>query len=294
MRAIRALLAVWLCFGTQLAAQEPGTMCSQGRFGHAHCLRPSFFAFDLCQALHGEAARHGLDPGFLTRLIWQESRFDPNAISPANAMGIAQFIASTAKLRGLDDPFNPGQALEASAQYLAFLTQEFGNPGLAAVAYNSGESRAARFLAGQSGLPRETVNYVQIITGLSAQTWRDAPPAKPDFRLSATAAFLPACLDLAKTRRSSALRPIATVQPWGVQIGFGRTRKAARILVQRNTGPCRSLVSNEKIDFVKVRHRVQGRKGYIMARISRPTRASGDGLCKRLRESGCRCQVYAN
>lgn len=275
------------------AAAEPGALCSQGRFGHSHCLRPSHFSFDLCHTLQGEAARHGLDPGFFTRLIWQESRFDPNAISPADAMGIAQFIDSTAKLRGLSDPFNPGEALEASAQYLAFLVQEFGNPGLAAVAYNAGEARAGRFLARQSGLPRETVNYVQIITGVSAEVWRDTPPKAHDFRLSKIQLFIPACLELAQNRRITPLKPPPpALKPWGVHLAFGTSRKAARDAFRRNTRTCRSLVQKEKIDLISDSRRTANRKNYLIARIGRNSRDGATKLCLALSRSGCRCRVY--
>ncbi len=91
---------------------EPGTLCSAGAFGPVQCIRPSHAVHDTCQAISHFAARHGLDPGFFARLLWQESRFDPNALSHANAQGIAQFIPSTAELRGLVDPYAPAEAME--------------------------------------------------------------------------------------------------------------------------------------------------------------------------------------
>lgn len=292
---MRFWLLILLLMAPRAGWAEPGTMCSPGRFGHIQCMRPSHFAFDLCQTLEKQARRHGLDPGFFTRLIWQESRFDPNAVSPARAMGIAQFIASTAALRGLKDPFNPGDALESSAEYLGFLQTTFGNPGLAAVAYNSGESRAARFMAGQSGLPRETVNYVQIITGLSAERWRDDPPSGHDFGLEDARAFMPACLSLAQGRRITPLGPVpARIKPWGVQIAFGTTRSRAHASVKRNTRACRRIVAGESIDYIRVKHRAQGRKGYLMARIGRNSRSNAVKLCRRLLRSGCKCRVFRN
>lgn len=288
----------WLVFFFVLlfpfrVSAEPGTLCSEGRFGHPFCMRPSHFTFDLCHGLQGEAQRHGLDAGFLARLIWQESRFDPNAVSPANAMGIAQFIASTAALRGLKDPFNPSQAIEASAQYLAFLTQEFGNPGLAAIAYNAGEERAKRFLARQSGLPRETINYVRIITGLDAQTWRDTPPKAHDFRLDENRSFLPACLSLAQNRRITPLAPTPpALKPWGVHLAFGTSKDAAGRALRRNTALCKTLIRQEKIDYIKDSRRTAGRKQYTIARIGRDTRASATQLCLTLSRSGCRCRVF--
>ena len=88
--------------------------CSEGAFGPPHCIRAESFEADLCAQIEAEARQHGLPPGFLARLLWQESRFDPNAVSPKAARGIAQFIDSTARLRGLEDQFNPAESVEKS------------------------------------------------------------------------------------------------------------------------------------------------------------------------------------
>jgi len=55
---------------------------------------------------------------FFTRLIWQESSFHVDAVSPAGAQGVAQFMPKTAIWRGLADPFYPVQALPQSAAFL--------------------------------------------------------------------------------------------------------------------------------------------------------------------------------
>ncbi|HUF86538.1 MAG TPA: lytic transglycosylase domain-containing protein [Thermohalobaculum sp.] len=97
----------------------------------------------LCTLIERAAGRHGLPAPFLARLIWLESRFDARAVSPKGALGVAQFMPATAARRGLADPFDPDLAIPAAAAYLAELRAEFGNLGLAAAAYNSGESRVA-------------------------------------------------------------------------------------------------------------------------------------------------------
>ena len=149
-------------FGRQpCICRRPGAAMLGRPLGASDLYSRSHFAFDTCQGIRDQARTHGLDTGFFARLIWQESRFNPFAVSPANARGIAQFIDETAKIRGLRDQFNPSESLEKSAHYLAFLSQEFGNEGLAAVAYNSGERRAAAYLSQGRGLPRETINYVR-------------------------------------------------------------------------------------------------------------------------------------
>src|SRR5205085_6171111 len=121
-----------------------------------------------------DAARaNNLPPAFLARLIWQESRFDPVSVSTAGAMGIAQFMAQTATEVGLNNPYDPVEALPASARLLSRLHREFGNLGLAAAAYNAGSGRIRDWLANRQSLPQETRNYVHIVTGHSAQSWTD-------------------------------------------------------------------------------------------------------------------------
>ena len=75
---------------------------------------------------------------FFTRLIWQESRFKPDAISRKGAQGIAQFMPATARENGLENPFNPLEAIPKSGQLLRVLRGEFGNLGLAAAAEPDG------------------------------------------------------------------------------------------------------------------------------------------------------------
>ncbi|MGJ8625602.1 MAG: lytic transglycosylase domain-containing protein [Sulfitobacter sp.] len=282
-------------FWTQIAvAEPPDRQCSTAKWGQIHCIRPAHFVYDTCNAIQIFAKRHKLNRDFFARLIWQESRFDPNALSHANARGIAQFIPSTAALRGLADPYNPADALDHSAQYLAEMVTRYGNEGLAAVGYNGGERRVAGFLDG-GGLADETINYVPIITGLTAQMWRDTPPKAHDFRLSKTQDFLPACYAIAQNRRLTPLaRPDPLVKPWGVQLAFGKTKSQARATYTQRTASCRSLLSKEKPDYLNVKHRASRQKGFVMARIGRNTRKAADQLCASLRRAGCICAVYKN
>ncbi|WP_226622820.1 lytic transglycosylase domain-containing protein [Alloyangia pacifica] len=274
---------------------EPGTLCSPGAFGPVQCIRPSQFVHDTCQAIEHFAQRNGLDPGFFARLIWQESRFNPNALSPANAQGIAQFIPSTAKLRGLKDPYNPAEALEYSAEYLGELTRRYGNQGLAAVAYNGGEARADGLMARSGGLARETINYVAIITGLAAETWRDTPPDTHDFRLQGDKPFRRACHELARHRtltKYPEARP--PLHPWGVQMAFGTTQDRALAQFRRRAQACPGAVGGEAPELVWQKSPASPRGGYWMARIGRDGRAEAAKLCTQLRQSGCICAVYKN
>ena len=125
----------------------------------------------ICNALAAAAAENDLPIDFFTRLIWQESRFDPTAVSRAGAQGVAQFMPATASWRGLADPFDPVEAIAKSAKLLRDLRRDFGNLGLAAAAYNAGPGRVRDWLAGRRGLPRETRAYVSLVTGQSAEQW---------------------------------------------------------------------------------------------------------------------------
>ncbi|WP_441234554.1 lytic transglycosylase domain-containing protein [Bradyrhizobium sp. 930_D9_N1_4] len=130
-----------------------------------------------CHALREAAEASGIPVPFFARLIWQESRFKSNEVSQAGAQGVAQFMPGTAAEVGLDDPFDPMKALPASAKFLRKLRDDFGNLGLAAAAYNAGPGRIQRWLAKESELPRETRNYVRIITGTKAEDWTERTEA---------------------------------------------------------------------------------------------------------------------
>src|SRR5699024_3142965 len=80
------------------------------------CIRAATYTEDVCTAIDHSASEAGIDPHFLARLLWQESLFEPAAISPVGAQGIAQFMPSTATMVGLDDPWNPAKAIQASAR----------------------------------------------------------------------------------------------------------------------------------------------------------------------------------
>src|ERR1700743_2185767 len=109
----------------------------------------------ICLMIESAARATGLPLEFFARLIWQESRFQPDAVGPMTrygqrAQGIAQFMPGTAGDRGLLDPMNPVQALPKSAEFLAELRSQFGNLGLAAAAYNAGPRRGQERL-GRAG-----------------------------------------------------------------------------------------------------------------------------------------------
>jgi hypothetical protein len=130
---------------------------------------------DLCNALLTAAEDNDLPVAFFANLIWQESRLRDDAVSPKGALGIAQFMPQVAAKNGLQNPFDPLQALPASARLLRTLRDQFRNLGYVAAAYNAGAGRVLDWLEHGRTLPRETRGYVQSVTGHSAEEWRKMP-----------------------------------------------------------------------------------------------------------------------
>jgi soluble lytic murein transglycosylase-like protein len=113
------------------------------------------------------ARRRHLSPWFLGATLLQESAFDPQAISTAGAVGIAQFTIPTAQTIGID-PWEPIEAIEGCAELLAeyVATYRERDPGqdpyaLAAAAYNAGPGAVSSY----GGVPPypETREYIALI-----------------------------------------------------------------------------------------------------------------------------------
>jgi hypothetical protein len=66
----------------------------------------------VCHLIESAASTYDLPLVFQIRLIWQESRFDLGAVSPASAQGVAQFMPGTAIQTGLANPFDAGDRRE--------------------------------------------------------------------------------------------------------------------------------------------------------------------------------------
>ena len=116
-----------------------------------------------------EAAARFRVPGHWVRAVMhQESSGEQQATSPVGAMGLMQVMPAT--YEGLrvryqlgDDPYDPHNNILAGTAYIREMYDRFGSPGFLA-AYNAGPDRVDSYLAGQSALPDETVNYVAAIT----------------------------------------------------------------------------------------------------------------------------------
>jgi soluble lytic murein transglycosylase-like protein len=80
----------------------------------------------------------------LAAQLYVESNFNPFAVSPAGAKGIAQFMPGTARAYGLADPTDPAQAIDAQGHLMRDLLRRFGSVPLALAAYNAGPSVVER------------------------------------------------------------------------------------------------------------------------------------------------------
>ena len=99
---------------------------------------PAFVPARFRAPLLRAAARWNISAALLAAQLMAESNFNPFAVSPAGAQGIAQFIPSTAAAYGLHDPFEPVAAIEAQAHLMSDLLRRLGSPTLALAAYNAG------------------------------------------------------------------------------------------------------------------------------------------------------------
>ncbi|MBF9061303.1 transglycosylase SLT domain-containing protein [Rhodobacterales bacterium HKCCSP123] len=108
------------------------------------------------------ARRHGIPEDLFLRLVQQESGWNPEAVSHAGAIGLAQLMPGTADLLGVD-PHDPTQNLEAGARYLAMQYRAFRRWDHALAAYNAGPEAVRE----HGGIPpyAETQDYVRIILG---------------------------------------------------------------------------------------------------------------------------------
>jgi hypothetical protein len=247
----------------------------------------------VCDLIDVHAAKNRLPRDFLARLIWKESRFDAGAVSPAGAEGIAQFMPGTAKMRGLADPFDVDQAIAASANYLSELKTGFGNLGLAAAAYNAGESRVTRWLNSGGFLPLETEDYVLDIMGEPADNFSDAAHAGTIHPLDPKKPFSTACRQLPTADVTTIAMATINIKPWGVQVAGNFRRSAAIKQWLRLQGRFRTLLAEHEPVVSRVRT-PRGRRGVYAVRIGADTRGEANTICKSLHSVGGSCIVLRN
>lgn len=247
----------------------------------------------VCDLIETQADQNGLPRDFFARLIWKESRFDPNAVSPVGAEGIAQFMPGTAKMRGLANSFDIAQAIPASAKYLAEMKTGFGNLGLAAAAYNAGESRVSRWLGTGGFLPMETESYVFDIMGEPADKFTDTAYAGTIQPLDKKAPFGVACRKLPVIMSSTVAMASINIKPWGVQVAGNFRRGAAINQWVRVRSRFPALLSGHDPVVSRVRTPI-GRRGIYAVRIGVDDRTAANVICQKLQSIGGACIVVRN
>jgi hypothetical protein len=253
---------------------------------------PRASADDICRVLAQAAVDNDLPLPFFAHLIWQESRFDPEAVSSAGAMGIAQFMPQTAARRGLADPFEPLQALRESASYLRELRATFrGSLGLAAAAYNAGPSRVEAWLAGRASLPGETRAFVLLVTGHSVEAWTAHSLPQLPFADTTSAR----CVELARLIAERPRRPALTANPawgpWGVQLAGTWSEGRVLATYERLRRSYQAVLGDRLPLALYARGRVPSK---FLVRVSENSKAGADALCSKLRAAGGACIVLRN
>jgi Transglycosylase SLT domain len=246
----------------------------------------------LCEVLATAATTNDLPVDFFNRLIWQESHFKADAISPKGAQGIAQFMPETARLNGLEDPFDPLEAIAKSGRLLRGLRDEFGNLGLAAAAYNAGSGRVHDWLGRGRPLPQETQAYVRLVTGHSVEEWTAGATkavAIPFFDV------LPCDLPAANTTQpkgeAAAPKPEPR-KPWGVEVVGGPTPAKALVRYREWQSKYPAILADREPRVV-IRGTL-GEMGAAQVRVDEDTRLGADKLCAALKAAGTYCEVWRN
>ncbi len=135
-----------------------------GSSGDGRSAVPSFVPARFHDAIVRASQRWNVGAALLSAQIYAESNFNPFAQSPAGAQGIAQFMPGTAQGLGLQNPFDPEEAIDAQAHLMRDLLRRFGSVPLALAAYNAGPGAVEQY----GGIPpyAETRAYVAKILGL--------------------------------------------------------------------------------------------------------------------------------
>jgi hypothetical protein len=239
----------------------------------------------VCPLVESAARDNHISIGLLTRLVWAESRFQAHVVSPKGAQGIAQFMPETAARRGLADPFDPEQAIPKAAQLLADYTQQFGNIGLAAAAYNAGPNRVASWLAGSSSLPGETAAYVMLITGVGAEDWaRGGQPAE-----AAATADSQSCAEVTAALRIDGDTDEAPVAPWGVQLAGNFSKAVALASFARAEQRYQAVLGDVRPMIVGGVMRGRGTRRFYRIMVPEASRGDADRACQSILRIGGAC-----
>jgi hypothetical protein len=168
-RTDKAIRPAGADFSTVLAQRlSPLTATASGLAARPERMRRTGQTAGLFDAAFLDAGRqYDVSPALLKAVASAESGFNPDAISPAGAVGLMQIMPETAQQLGID-PRDPVQSIQGAASYLRTLLNQFnGNTTLAIAAYNAGPGA----VTGYGGVPpfKETQDYVVHVADLMQQ-----------------------------------------------------------------------------------------------------------------------------
>lgn len=300
---LAVVLSAWLLFGAGAAHAADGSeilgVAAGVKAAGLAAAGPRPFVDTVCPLMQAQAEARGLPPMPFVRLIWRESRFNPNAVSPKGAEGIAQFMPGTAADRGLDDPFEPKSAIVHSASLLADLNKEFGNFGLAAAAYNAGEERVRGWLAGNRTLPWETRAYVVFVTGRAAEEWKLPETELPETLKTQGNTVQESCKRLAPlvvraVYETEPLTASGAWRPWGAHVSSAFSKSRALAMFARLRREHVSVLADREPFVTPVRNLSRGRRALYQVQIGADSRADAGEICAALRKDGGACIVEKN
>jgi type II secretory pathway component PulC len=125
--------------------------------------RQNMSKFNYEEEILNASRKHGVDPDLIKAVIKVESGFNPNAVSPKNAMGIMQLMPETARDYSINDPFDPKENIDGGVRALRDLMDYFNNDlALSLAAYNAGKEAVIKY--GFRVPPyAETMDYVSKV-----------------------------------------------------------------------------------------------------------------------------------
>ncbi len=160
---MRASACLWLLCGLCVAAVVPAADIASPASAVLQPMQTD--TYSLRQLVADVSQELGLDPDLMDALVRVESGYNPRAVSRKGAMGLTQLMPSTARLVGVDNPFDAEMNVRGGARWLSRLINAYdGNLVLALAAYNAGEEAVSR----HGGVPpyRETREYVARVMGI--------------------------------------------------------------------------------------------------------------------------------